>query len=51
LNCANAALTGAEGSPMSSTLAHEEHLTVADIGTRWNLSSDAVRRLFADEPV
>ena len=35
---------------MSSTYAHEEHFSVADIGSRWNLSSDAVRRLFAEEP-
>lgn len=35
---------------MNSTLAHEEHLTVADVCHRWSLSSDAVRRIFADEP-
>jgi AraC-like DNA-binding protein len=34
----------------SGTIAGERHYTVAEIAERWNLSRDAVRRLFRDEP-
>lgn len=34
----------------SSHAFDERHYTVAEISTMWNLSPDAVRRLFEDEP-
>jgi len=34
----------------SGTMAGERHYTVSEISERWNLSTDAVRRLFQKEP-
>jgi len=33
-----------------TTIAHDQHYTVAELAKRWHLSPNTVRRLVADEP-
>lgn len=33
-----------------SSIAHDQHYTVAELAKRWHLSPNTVRRLVADEP-
>jgi hypothetical protein len=39
-----------EAPSLASGVFAERHYTVAEIASRWNLSKDAVRRLFCNEP-
>jgi hypothetical protein len=42
--------SGAMASIPSASIFTERHYTVAEIATMWNLSQDAVRRIFESEP-
>lgn len=39
-----------EDGQVSNGVSAERHYTVGEIASRWNLSEDAVRRLFCNEP-
>lgn len=40
----------ADQTPTPSSVVFEHHYSAAEIGSMWNLSEDAVRRLFEKEP-